>query len=51
MIFAQMVGDVAFSYSEHHSAFVFDKVYYVLSPHNICKFIDLSRVNNKKLFI
>lgn len=51
VILAQMVGDVAFSYSEHHFASVFDKFCYVLSPHNICRFIALSRVNNKKLFI
>ena len=51
VIFDQMISNVAFSYSEHHFSSVFEKICYVLSPHNISKFIELSRVKNKRLFI
>ncbi len=51
VIFDQIVGDAAFSYSEHHFSAVLEKICYVLSPYTISKFIKLSQVKDKRLFI
>ena len=51
VVFEQMIRNVAFSYSEHRFSSFFEKICYVLSPHNISKFIELSQVKDKRLFI
>lgn len=51
VIFEQMIENVAFSYCEHHFSSVFEKLSYVFSPCNIRKFVELSQVKNKRIFV